>query len=58
MSAHLAKPDRAQLTAYLESQDWNRRDASRFIDLNWRLIGTATYDDWEELAVAYAEAQG
>lgn len=56
MSANTAKPDRRPLTAYLVDLGWTPRDAKVFIDKHWTLLGTATYDDWEDLAASYLEA--
>jgi len=57
MSANIAKPERTPLTEYLVSMGWTPRDAKLFIDRHWTLLGTATYDEWEDLSVEWAEAQ-
>ena len=57
MSANISKPDRRPLTDYLVQHGWEPRDAKAFIDKHWTLLGTATYDDWEDLARAWVEAQ-
>lgn len=51
------RPERTPLTAHLLSEGWTERDAKAFIDRHWRLLGTATYADWNDLAAQYLEAQ-
>ena len=56
MSANVARPNRKDLIAYLRRHDWMAADAKDFVGRHADLIGTATYDDWEDLSVPYLEA--
>lgn len=56
MAANAALPNRKELIAHLRRHHWTTAEAKAFAHRHAELIGSLSYDDWEDLSREYAEA--